>query len=106
MDNSSPLTTKCENHIYSREEDENKELSRLDSVFQMADLTLKVGNRKLYVTQEEFKQISVVFEKMLSDDFVEKQKQEINFTGKDYKTFVKFIRVAHPGLQDPFDGEL
>ncbi|XP_071133965.1 uncharacterized protein LOC143048045 [Mytilus galloprovincialis] len=95
--------SRCENHFVRKEEDRNKEMDRLDSIFQLSDLTLKIGNRKLYVTQEEFKQISVVFEKMLTSDFQEKKKNEIVFTGKDYKSFVLFIRVAHPGIQDPFE---
>lgn len=104
MDNSTQNIVTCE-HICIREEDENKELGRLESIFQWPDLTLKVGNRKLYITQEEFKQISEVFNKMLTSDFAERKNAEINFSGKDYKTFVMFLRVAHPGLQDPFEEE-
>jgi hypothetical protein len=76
-----------------------------DTIFQMPDLTLKIGKRKLYVTKDDFKQISKVFEAMLTNDFKEKNSGEIEFKGKDYKTFVRFLRVSHPGLKDPFEGK-
>ena len=76
-----------------------------DTIFQMPDLTLKIGKRKLYVSSNDFKQISKVFEAMLTNDFKEKNSGEIEFKGKDYKTFVRFLRVSHPGLKDPFEGK-
>ena len=76
-----------------------------DTIFQMPDLTLKIGKRKLHVTKDDFKQISKVFEAMLTNDFKEKNSSEIEFKGKDYKTFVRFLRVSHPGLKDPFEGK-
>ena len=74
-----------------------------DTIFQMPDLTLKIGKRKLYVTSDDFKQISKVFEAMLTNDFKEKNSGEIEFKDIDYKTFVRFLRVSHPGLKDPFE---
>jgi hypothetical protein len=76
-----------------------------DSIFQMPDLILKIGPRKLFVTKNDFKQISEVFEAMLTNDFKEKNLGEIEFKGKDYNTFVRFLRVSHPGLKDPFEGK-
>jgi len=76
-----------------------------DSIFQMPDLILKIGPRKLFVKKDDFKQISKVFNAMLINDFKEKNRSEIEFKGKDYKTFVHFLRVCHPGLKDPFEGK-
>jgi hypothetical protein len=65
-----------------------------DSIFQMPDLILKIGPRKLFLKKDDFKQISKVFEAMLINDFKEKNRSEIEFKGKDYKTFVHFLRVS------------
>ena len=79
------------------------ESSDEDTIFQMPDLTLKIGKRKLHVTSDDFKQISKVFEAMLTNDFKEKNLGVIEFKDIDYKTFVRFLRVSHPGLKDPFE---
>ena len=76
-----------------------------DTIFQMPDLILKIGKRKLYVKSDDFKQISKVFEAMLTNDFKEKNAGEIEFKDIDYKTFVRFLRVSHPVLKDPFEGK-
>ena len=81
------------------------EFADKDTIFQKQDLTLKIGKRKLFVRKDDFKQISKVFEAMLTDDFKEKESGEIDFKDKDYKTFVRFLRVSHPGIKDPFEGK-
>ena len=76
-----------------------------DTIFQMPDLTLKIGKRKLHVTSDDFKQISKVFEGMMTNDFKEKNLSVIEFKDISYKTFVRFFRVSYPGLKDPFEGK-
>ena len=92
-------------HSYTDGDDAEYTNFNDDSIFQMPDLILKIGPRKLFVKKDDFKQISKVFEAMLTYDFKEKNISEIEFKGKDYKTFVHFLRVSHPGLQDSFEGK-
>jgi hypothetical protein len=81
--------------LFFREEADDESADD-DTIFQMPDLTLKIGKRKLHVTKDDFKQISKVFEAMLTNDFKEKNSGEIEFKGKDYKTFVRLNAANHP----------
>ena len=104
QDNDSSMENNTE-YSYTDGDDVESTNFNDDSIFQMPDLILKIGPRKLFLKKDDFKQISKVFEAMLINDFKEKNRSEIEFKGKDYKTFVHFLRVSHPGLKDPFEGK-
>lgn len=70
------------------------------SAFHFPDLTIKVGNEKLYVNRDQLMAESPVFRTMLTGNFKEKNAREIELPDKDTTTFALFLRHTLPG----FDG--
>ena len=102
QDNDSSMDNNTE-HSYTDGDDAESTNFNDDSIFQMPDLILKIGPRKLFLKKDDFKQISKVFEAMLTYDFKEKNISEIEFKGNDYKTLFTFceclIRVLKTRLK-------
>ncbi|XP_061187122.1 uncharacterized protein LOC133195286 [Saccostrea echinata] len=63
---------------------------------EMTDLTLIVEEKKLYVAKIVLMEASPVFRKMLTDEFKEKNASEIPLPGKEYSSFVLFLRCIFP----------
>ncbi|XP_071119877.1 BTB and MATH domain-containing protein 38-like [Mytilus edulis] len=80
------------------ENDDEEEKSL--SAFHFPDLTIKVGNEKLFVNRDQLMAESPVFKTMLTGNFKEKNACEIELPDKAPTTFALFLRHTLPG----FDG--
>jgi hypothetical protein len=49
---------------------------------------------------------SAVFDRMLTSDFKEKDKTEIELDGKNLNDFVAFLRCTLPGIDDDINGNI
>lgn len=78
----------------SKEEELIKDVFPYDS--DVTDLTLVVEDRKLHVAKVVLIDASPVFRKMLTGEFKEKTMSELELHGKEFSTFVPFLRCIFP----------
>jgi hypothetical protein len=71
-----------------------RESARRLSAFAEHDLVLKIENTKLHVSKVQLMKESAVFDRMLTSDFKEKDKKEIELDGKNLNDFVAFLRCT------------
>lgn len=69
------------------------------SPFNFPDLTIKIGDEKLYVNRDDLMEASPYFLKMLTGSFKEKDDREIELP-EDPTTFALFLRHILPGFDD------
>lgn len=82
-----------------KSEDGEENLSKISlSAFHFPDLTIKVGNEKLYVNRDQLMAESPVFRTMLTGNFKEKNALLIKIPDKDPTTFALFLRHTLPGF--------
>ncbi|XP_055998847.1 RCC1 and BTB domain-containing protein 1-like [Ostrea edulis] len=62
----------------------------------VADVALIVEGKKLHVSKMVLMDASPVFRKMFTGDFKEKTATELELPGKEYSTFVLFLRCIFP----------
>lgn len=62
----------------------------------VTDFTLIVEGKKLHVAKVVLIDASPVFRKMLTGEFKEKAMSELELPGKQYSTFVPFLRCIFP----------
>ena len=77
----------------------------LAAPFREPDLTIKIGNAKLYVKREHLMSESPVFHRMFTSGFKEASKNEINLPGKKLRVFIYFLRYILPGFNDKLSGK-
>ncbi|VDI47355.1 Hypothetical predicted protein [Mytilus galloprovincialis] len=70
------------------------------SPFNKQDLTIKIGDKEIFVKKDDLIEVSPVFQTMLTANFKEKDAQQIELPDKDPTTFALFLRHTLPG----FDG--
>ncbi|CAG2185373.1 unnamed protein product [Mytilus edulis] len=70
------------------------------SPFNFQDLTIKIGDKEIFVKKDDLMEVSPVFQTMLTGNFKEKDAQQIELPDKDPTTFAHFLRHTLPG----FDG--
>lgn len=70
------------------------------SPFNFQDLTIKIGDKEIFVKKDDLMEVSPVFQTMLTGNFKEKDAQQIELPDKDPTTFALFLRHTLPG----FDG--
>ncbi|XP_063399105.1 uncharacterized protein LOC134683719 [Mytilus trossulus] len=70
------------------------------SPFNKQDLTIKIGDKEIFVKKDDLMEVSPVFQTMLTANFQEKDAQLIELPDKDPTTFALFLRHTLPG----FDG--
>lgn len=68
------------------------------SPFNFPDLTINIGNEKLYTNKYHLMEVSPVFQKMLTGDFKEKNASEIDLPDENPTTFALFLRHTLPGF--------
>lgn len=66
------------------------------SPFNVSDLTIKIGDEKLYVNKYHLMEVSPVFLKMLTGDFKEKNASEIELPDENPTTFALLLRHTLP----------
>jgi hypothetical protein len=83
-----------------------RESARRLSAFAEPDLVLNIGNTKLHIVKDQLMKESAVFDRMLTSDFKEKDKTEIELDGKNLNDFVAFLRCTLPGIDDDINGNI
>jgi hypothetical protein len=83
-----------------------RESARRLSPFAEPDLVLNIGNTKLHIVKDQLMKESAVFDRMLTSDFKEKDKKEIELDGKNLNDFVAFLRCTLPGIDDDINGNI
>ena len=83
-----------------------RESTRRLSAFAEQDLVLKIENTKLHVSKDQLMKESAVFDRMLTSDFKEKDKKEIELDGKNLNDFVDFLRCTMPGFDEDVNGKI
>ena len=83
-----------------------RESTRRLSAFAEQDLVLKIENTKLHVSKDQLMKESAVFDRMLTSDFKEKDKKEIELDGKNLNDFVDFLRCTMPGFDEDVNGNI
>ena len=76
------------------------------SPFAEPDLVLKIENTKLHIVKDQLMKESAVFDKMLTSDFKEKDKTEIELDGKNLNDFVDFLRCTLPSIDEDVNGNI
>ncbi|XP_045183069.2 uncharacterized protein LOC123541570 [Mercenaria mercenaria] len=61
------------------------------------DVALLVEGKKLHVAKNVLSYTSPVFDAMFSSPFSEKDKAEVELPGKEFKSFLEFLRCIYPG---------
>lgn len=69
------------------------------SPFNFPDLTIKIGDEKLYINKYYLMEMSPVFHKMLNGDFKEKNASEIELPDENPTTFAILLRHTLPGFE-------
>ena len=83
-----------------------RESTRRLSAFAEQDLVLKIENTKLHVVKDQLMKESAVFDRMLTSDFMEKDKKEIELDGKNVNDFVDFLRCTMSGIDEDVNGNI
>ncbi|XP_061186699.1 uncharacterized protein LOC133194809 [Saccostrea echinata] len=77
-------------------EPDNSEVDYFPYDPEVTDLTLIVEEKKIHVAKVVLMDASPVFRKMFTDDFKEKNAAEVHLPGKEYSSFVSFLRCICP----------
>jgi hypothetical protein len=74
------------------------------SLYKPTNIALVMEDKELYVNKDELMELSPVFRKMLSKDFVEKDLTKIKLPGKHIEAFSCFLRCLLPGIAEQITG--
>ena len=71
---------------------------------EFSDVTLVVGERKLYYCRGILASTSPVWKKMFVSDFKEKDAKEIPLPGKSFEDIQELLYCIYPAIQKPISG--
>ncbi|XP_062568616.1 uncharacterized protein LOC134230784 [Saccostrea cucullata] len=88
------MATQIEDKIFKTPDEQEVDYFPYDP--DLTDLTLIVEGRKIHVIKAVLMDASPVFRKMFTDDFKEKNEAEVCLSGKEYSSFILFLRCIFP----------
>ena len=100
------VAIECNDKMDIEHLESQRESTRRLSAFAEQDLVLKIENTKLHVSKDQLMKESAVFDRMLTSDFKEKDKKEIELDGKNLNDFVDFLRCTMPGFDEDVNGNI